>query len=81
MKNKLLKKLRGVREPRALADIQKEYSEVSAKAAQTTYQVWLYKDEAKKAHERMKELNQEAAERNRIDAAAKETLTKAAANE
>lgn len=61
--------------PRALVDIQAEYGQLSAQAAQVQYQTFVLKQELENINNRLMQLNREGAARNKLDqdAAAKET--------
>lgn len=52
--------------PRTLEEINKEYSQASGKAANTQYLIYVYTKELEQVNKRMLELNQEAAERNKL---------------
>jgi hypothetical protein len=47
---------------------------VSGQAAAANYQEWVYRNQAEDLHKRMRELNQEASERNRLDAEAAKSV-------
>lgn len=52
--------------PRALEEINKEYSELIAKAGQTQYLVTVYSNELKDLNSKLLKVNQEAAARNAL---------------
>jgi hypothetical protein len=53
--------------PRPIETITEEYSKVSAAASQAQYQVYIYSEQLEGLNRRMKELNTEAGERNKLD--------------
>lgn len=57
--------------PRKLEEIQAEYNQLSARAGQNQYQSYVLAEDLKSLNRRLVEVNQEAAERNKLDAAAK----------
>ena len=70
MKEKFSLKPKAKAEPRDKAAINKEYSEIVGKSGQTQYLVYVYGKELEQLNGRLLELNQEAAERNKLDTAA-----------
>lgn len=64
MKNK---KIKTPPLPREIADIQKDYGQVSGQYANASYQAKLYRDEANKLFSQMRDLNLEAGARNQLD--------------
>jgi hypothetical protein len=56
-------------EPRQIADIQKEYQELSAQAANAQYLVFVKTKELEQVNERMLQVNQEASIRIELDKA------------
>lgn len=67
-------------EPRDMKVIEQEYSIAIQKAGQLQYQIEIYKRELDMHNERLMSLNNEAAERSKLDNAAKEQETKEATN-
>lgn len=61
-------KLKVTSVPRSIEDITKEYVDIKNRLADSQYQVYVFKREADAASKRMLELNQEGAERNRLNA-------------
>jgi hypothetical protein len=57
-------------EPRKIEDIQKSYSELLSKAAQTQYLVYVHSEELKNINQALVSVNQEAAARQSLDRAA-----------
>ncbi len=55
-------------EPRAMAEIQKEYQQVALNAGQAQYQAFVHGEEAKNLNKRLLSLNQEAGARQALDA-------------
>lgn len=70
-KRKKAKELAGSPEPRQLDDIRKAYSELSAKAANAQYLVFIHTKELEQINGQLMYLNQEAAARQNLDTAAK----------
>jgi len=58
------------KEPRSEADIRKEYTEVALAAGQAQYQVYVYQRELDKLNLQLLNLNNEGAERQKLDRAA-----------
>lgn len=58
--------------PRDLKDIQVEYNQLSLRAGQNQYQSYVLAQDLKGINQRLVEVNQEAAERNKLDAKDKE---------
>jgi hypothetical protein len=71
MSNKSAKKPKQLSVPRALPEIQKDYAQVCNNAGQIQYQIKVYEQELIQTNQRLLSLNQEAAARNQLDAAAK----------
>lgn len=70
---KLLRKLsksQQVPEPRPLEEIQSEYNQLSGKAGQNQYQSYVLAKDLESINKRLIEVNQEAAYRQKLDAAA-----------
>lgn len=57
--------------PRELKDIQNEYNQLSLRAGQCQYQTFVLGKDLEQINHRLVQVNQEAAERNKLDAAAK----------
>jgi hypothetical protein len=57
--------------PRQIEEINKEYSELIAKAGQTQYLVTVYSNELKDLNAKLLKVNQEAAARNALEKQAK----------
>lgn len=55
--------------PRSLEDIKKAYNEVSARAANAQYLVYIHNKELEQINEQLMFLNQEAGARQQLDAA------------
>lgn len=69
MKNFLKrKKQANVPEPRELVDIRAEYNELSARAANAQYLVFVHSKDLEQTNHRLIEVNQEAAARQALDA-------------
>lgn len=66
-------------EPRTLVEITKEYDDMVAKVGKAQYQAYVFTKEAEFYNQRLLQLNQEANERNKLDA--KKTETKEVTNE
>jgi len=62
--------------PREIPDIQKELNQESWALGQLEYQIYVLKHSAAQKNKRIEELNYEGAERNKLDAAAKEAAAK-----
>lgn len=60
------------KEPRSEADIRKEYADVALAAGQAQYQVYVYQRELDKLNLQLLNLNNEGAERQKLDRAAAE---------
>lgn len=72
MSAKSLFKGLGKKKPaRSLEEITKEYNEVRARVADTQYHVYVYQLETEKLNKQMYALNQEASERQKLDAETK----------
>lgn len=56
--------------PRTIAQIQDEFNKIALEAGQAQYHVYVYTNDVKEKNEKMRDLNMEAAERNRLDAEA-----------
>lgn len=54
--------------PRELAEIQKEYQQLSLQAGQNQYQSYILAQDRARLNNRLREVNFEAAERNKLDA-------------
>jgi len=79
---KLLKKLGKTQEappPRAMEEIQAEYNRLSGQAGQNQYQAYVLGKDLERINQRLVEVNQEAAFRNKLDAEAKAKETDQAA--
>ncbi len=58
-------------EPRELKVIQDEYNQLSLRAGQNQYQTFVLGQDLNQINQRLVEVNQEAAHRNKLDAAIK----------
>lgn len=67
--------------PRELKDIQAEYNNLSLKAGQNQYQVYVLKQDLEYMNRQLVNINQEAAERQKLDKAAAELKAKEAKKE
>lgn len=77
---KIKEKFQKKSEPRTIPEIQKVYNEVSAKAGQAQYQLYVFNKELEQLNSNLMSLNQEAAARLALDKEI-EAQTKAAAPE
>ena len=72
---KLLKKLSKTAQeappPRAMEEIQAEYNRLSGQAGQNQYQAYVLSKDLERINQRLVEINQEAAYRNKLDAETK----------
>jgi hypothetical protein len=66
--------------PREINEIQKEYSVTSGQYANAQYQATLYGEESARLFKLMRDLNNEAAERSKLDAQKKQDEVNEAAN-
>jgi hypothetical protein len=64
--------------PRPMSEIQNSYSQLAYKAGELQYQLHIWKLELSKVNEAMVAVNQEAAARQQLDAAAKKESEEAA---
>ena len=79
---KLINKLKGQaspQAPRSMQELEKEFQSLSAQAANAQYKVYIHGEELKELNKRLVQVNQEAAERSKLDAAVKTELAKQAA--
>jgi len=76
MKNLFKKKINPTA-PRAFKEIEQEYQMLSAQAANAQYKVFVHSEELKKINKRLMEVNQEAAERQKLDELAQAEAAKA----
>lgn len=76
MKN-LFKKKANPEAPRPFDEIEKEYQQLSAQAANAQYKIFVHTEELKQVNKRLMQVNQEAGERQQLDQAVKEELAKA----
>jgi hypothetical protein len=60
--------------PRTMEEINKEYADVSAKASQSQYQVYVYTEHLAQLNRQMRSLNEEATARQALDKAANTSL-------
>lgn len=60
--------------PRTIPEIQKEFGELSQRAANSQYLVFVHEQELQRVNNRLLEVNQEAAERQQLDAKVKAEL-------
>jgi len=72
LKKALRKKAQEPQEPRTLEDIRKDYSELSARAANAQYLVFIHSKELEQLNGQLMHLNQEAAARQKLDTPQKE---------
>lgn len=56
--------------PRSMDEITGEYNQLIAKAGQIQYQIHVHESDLKQTNERLRQLNYEAAERNKLNQAA-----------
>lgn len=75
MKN-MFKKKANPEAPRSLDEIEKEYQQLSAQAANAQYKVFVHSEELKQVNKRLMQVNQEYGERQQLDRAVKEELAK-----
>ena len=68
-------------EPRAIAEIQKEYQQVALNAGAAQYQAMIHGEEVKNRNKRLLQLNQEAAQRQALDKQAADAQQKEKTNE
>ena len=70
------KKQKQAQEPRELKDIKAEYDQLTSRAGQAQYMVYVYGKELDQSNRRMLEVNQEAEVRQRMDRALAEAAKK-----
>ena len=78
---KLLNKLKKTPAPRPFEEIQAEYQQLSARAANSQYQAYVYSQDLEAVNKRLVEINHEAKARQDLDAQVKKELDAKAAAE
>lgn len=63
--------------PRLIDEIKAEYADLLGKAAQTGYQVYVYKKELARLNDRLEQVNNEGAQRQQLDKESAKTAAEA----